>query len=86
MLLLLQLPVWEIKLWSQQMPGDNIMFAATGITTGDYLWGVRFFSRGAMTNSAVMRSKIRTFPFIETIHHFDFKPDPSINALGAFKG
>jgi fructose-1,6-bisphosphatase II len=58
----------------QEMSGD-VMFAATGVTTGDYLHGVRFFSGGAMTNSVVMRSKTRTVRFIESIHHFDFKPE-----------
>ena len=58
-----------------EMSGDNVMFAATGVTTGDYLHGVRFFSGGAMTNSVVMRSKTRTVRFIESIHHFDFKPE-----------
>ena len=59
----------------QEMAGDNVMFVATGVTTGDYLHGVRFFSGGAMTNSVVMRSKTRTVRFIESIHHFDFKPE-----------
>jgi len=59
----------------EEMSGDNVMFAATGVTTGDYLHGVRFFSGGAMTNSVVMRSKTRTVRFIESIHHFDFKPE-----------
>ncbi len=59
----------------EELAGDNVMFAATGITTGDYLRGVRFFSGGAMTNSVVMRSKTRTIRFIEAIHRFDFKPE-----------
>jgi fructose-1,6-bisphosphatase II len=59
----------------EDLAGDNVMFAATGITTGDYLRGVRFFSGGAMTNSVVMRSRTRTLRFIEAIHHFDFKPE-----------
>jgi fructose-1,6-bisphosphatase class II len=59
----------------EELAGDNVMFAATGVTTGDYLRGVRFFSGGAMTNSVVMRSKTRTIRFIEAIHHFDFKPE-----------
>jgi fructose-1,6-bisphosphatase II len=63
------------KFLLEEMAGDNVMFAATGITTGDYLRGVRFFSGGAMTNSVVMRSKTRTVRFIESIHHFDFKPE-----------
>ena len=63
------------KFMLEEMAGDNVMFAATGVTTGDYLRGVRFFSGGAMTNSVVMRSKTRTIRFIEAIHHFDFKPE-----------
>jgi len=59
----------------EELAGDNVMFAATGVTTGDYLRGVRFLSGGAMTNSVVMRSKTRTIRFIEAIHHFDFKPE-----------
>ena len=59
----------------EELAGDNVMFAATGVTTGDYLHGVRFFSGGAMTNSVVMRSKTRTIRFIQAIHHFDFKPE-----------
>jgi fructose-1,6-bisphosphatase class II len=63
------------KFLLEELAGDNVMFAATGVTTGDYLRGVRFFSGGAMTNSVVMRSKTRTVRFIESIHHFDFKPE-----------
>jgi fructose-1,6-bisphosphatase II len=57
------------------LAGDNVMFAATGVTTGDYLFGVRFFSGGARTNSVMMRSKTRTVRYIEAYHHFDFKPE-----------
>jgi fructose-1,6-bisphosphatase II / sedoheptulose-1,7-bisphosphatase len=63
------------KFTLEEVAGDDVMFAATGVTTGDYLRGVRFFSGGAMTNSVVMRSKTRTIRFIEAIHHFDFKPE-----------
>jgi fructose-1,6-bisphosphatase class II len=63
------------KFLIEEIAGSDVMFAATGVTTGDYLRGVRFFSGGAMTNSVVMRSKTRTIRFIESIHHFDFKPE-----------
>lgn len=52
----------------------SVMFAATGVTTGDFLLGVRFFRGGAMTNSVVMRSKTHTLRRIEAVHRFDFKP------------
>lgn len=52
----------------------EVMFAATGVTDGDMLTGVRFFKGGGKTHSVVMRSKSRTIRFIETIHHFEHKP------------
>lgn len=55
--------------------GDNVMFAATGVTGGHLLSGVRFFRGGARTNSVVMRSRTRTVRWIEAHHHFDFKPE-----------
>jgi fructose-1,6-bisphosphatase class II len=55
--------------------GDNVMFAATGVTGGHLLAGVRFFAGGAMTNSVVMRSRTRTVRWIEAYHHFDRKPE-----------
>jgi fructose-1,6-bisphosphatase II / sedoheptulose-1,7-bisphosphatase len=59
----------------EELAGDNVMFVATGVTTGDYLFGVRFFSGGARTNSVMMRSKTHTVRYIEAYHHFDFKPE-----------
>jgi fructose-1,6-bisphosphatase II len=57
-----------------ELIGGDVMFAATGVTTGDYLDGVRFFRGGATTNSVVMRSQTRTVRYLQTSHHFDFKP------------
>lgn len=54
--------------------GDDIMFSATGVTNGDMLQGVRFFSGGAWTHSIVMRSKSGTTRYIEAQHYFDRKP------------
>ena len=51
------------------------MFAATGVTNGDFLNGVRFFGDGARTHSVVMRSKSGTVRYIEIEHHFDRKPN-----------
>ncbi|GAB4367016.1 MAG: class II fructose-bisphosphatase [Deltaproteobacteria bacterium] len=53
---------------------SDVMFAATGVTFGDFLRGVRFFSGGAYTQSIVMRSKSRTVRIIDTTHYFEFKP------------
>ncbi len=48
--------------------GDDIFFAATGITDGELLRGVRFHDHGAHSQSIVMRSKSKTIRIIETEH------------------
>jgi fructose-1,6-bisphosphatase II / sedoheptulose-1,7-bisphosphatase len=52
----------------------NVMFAATGVTSGTMLQGVRRFAGGAITHSMVMRSKTGTVRFIEAQHNFERKP------------
>ena len=48
--------------------GDNCFFAATGVTDGELLKGVRFHSGGATTQSLVMRSLSGTVRLIEAHH------------------
>ncbi|WP_334142432.1 class II fructose-bisphosphatase [Rhabdothermincola sp.] len=48
--------------------GDNCFFAATGITDGDLLRGVRFSRGTATTQSLVMRSKSGTVRLVNAIH------------------
>ncbi|PZQ47215.1 MAG: class II fructose-bisphosphatase [Micavibrio aeruginosavorus] len=55
-------------------PG-NVMFAATGVTDGAFLDGVRRFPGGAVTNSIIMRSKSGTVRRIEATHNFNRKKD-----------
>ena len=54
--------------------GDDIMFAATGVSDGDMLRGVRFTSTGAVTHSLVMRSRSGTIHKLETQHFFEGEP------------
>jgi len=51
----------------------DVMFAATGVTSGTMLQGVRRFAGGAMTHSMVMRSKTGTVRIIEAQHNFERK-------------
>jgi fructose-1,6-bisphosphatase II len=55
--------------------GADVMFAATGVTDGDLLRGVRFFGGGARTHSVVMRYRSGTVRFIEATHRFDRRPE-----------
>lgn len=50
---------------------DNVFFAATGITTGAMLNGVRYFGGGAITHSMVMRSRSGTIRQIHSSHQLD---------------
>jgi fructose-1,6-bisphosphatase II len=54
--------------------GDNLLFAATGISDGHFLKGVVFKQEGAVTHSIVMRSKSNTIRFLETHHNFSKIP------------
>lgn len=60
---------------TDDMASGSVMFASTGITTGDLLKGVRFTADGARTESIVMRSKSGTVRRIETRHRFDGGPN-----------
>jgi fructose-1,6-bisphosphatase II / sedoheptulose-1,7-bisphosphatase len=57
-----------------EMARGNVMFAATGVTTGAMLRGVRRTPGGAVTHSIVMRSKSGTVRYVEGLHNFARKP------------
>jgi fructose-1,6-bisphosphatase II len=48
--------------------GDDIIFAATGVTEGTLMKGVRFFGDGVRTSSLIMQSRPARIRFIDTIH------------------
>jgi fructose-1,6-bisphosphatase II len=50
---------------------DNVFFAATGITDGELLDGVKYFGSGARTHSLVMRSKSGTVREVIAQHRLD---------------
>jgi fructose-1,6-bisphosphatase II len=50
--------------------GDDVFFAATGVTTGALLHGVRYTPDGAVTESIVMRSRSGTVRRVEAFHSF----------------
>jgi fructose-1,6-bisphosphatase II len=49
-------------------PSDELVFAASGITTGDLLKGVNYFGNGARTHSVIMAYKSGLVRFVDTIH------------------
>jgi fructose-1,6-bisphosphatase II / sedoheptulose-1,7-bisphosphatase len=56
-----------------EMAKGDVMFAATGVTNGSMLKGVRRFHNGAETHSISMRSKTGTVRWISAHHNFSIK-------------
>ena len=56
-----------------EMAKGDVMFAATGVTNGSMLKGVRRFHNGAETHSIIMRSKTGTVRWISAHHNFSIK-------------
>ena len=59
-------------------PGENLVFAATGVTAGDLLQGVRFFGGGARTHTLTMAYQAKQVRFIDTVHMFDRTSPPRV--------
>ncbi|OJW24815.1 MAG: fructose-bisphosphatase, class II [Rhodospirillales bacterium 69-11] len=57
----------------EEMAKGDVMFAATGVTSGAMLRGVKRFGTGAVTHSVVMRSKSGTVRYVEAHHNFEQK-------------
>jgi fructose-1,6-bisphosphatase class II len=55
-------------------PGNHVIFAATGVTDGALIKGVRFFGEGVRTSSIVMTRNTRKVRFVDSIHLSD-RPD-----------
>ena len=58
-------------------PGEQIIFAATGVTDGSLLKGVRFFGDGTRTHSLVMTLSTRHVRFIDSVH-LSRRPDVKV--------
>ena len=64
---------FDAKYKLEQLAGGDVVFAATGVTDGSMLRGVRRFAQGAETHSIVMRSATGTVRTIEARHDFSRK-------------
>jgi len=53
---------------SDLAPGKSIIFAATGVTDGTLMRGVRFFGDGTRTSSVIMQNDPHRIRFIDSIH------------------
>ena len=64
---------FDRKYTLEDLASGDVMFAATGVTDGSMLKGVRRFKGGATTQSMVMRSKTGTVRIVEATHNFGRK-------------
>lgn len=64
----------QVLFMNDLVKGDDAIFAATGVTDGELLRGVRFQGTRATTHSVVMRAKTGTVRFIEGNHRLERKP------------
>jgi fructose-1,6-bisphosphatase/sedoheptulose 1,7-bisphosphatase-like protein len=58
-------------------PGKEIIFAASGVTEGSLLKGVRFFGEGVRVHSLVMTYATRCIRFIDSVH-LSRRPDVKV--------
>jgi fructose-1,6-bisphosphatase II len=65
------LDVTQVFTTKDLVQGDNVFFAATGITPGEFLRGTEYFGGGARTHSVVMRSRSGTVRYIDSTHRWD---------------
>jgi fructose-1,6-bisphosphatase, class II len=74
----------QILLLDDMVKNDNIIFAATGITDGDFLKGVSFSSKEniAYTETIVIRGKSRTVRTIQSTHYLERKDEGIRNIIG----
>ena len=63
-----------------ELASGEVMFAATGVTSGTMLKGVRRYRGGAKTHSMIMRSKSGTIRYIDAEHNFMRKTAPDLSA------
>jgi fructose-1,6-bisphosphatase class II len=61
-------------------PGKQIIFAATGVTDGNLLRGVRFFGDGIRTHSLIMRLDDRQVRFVDAVH-LEKRPDVKVRFM-----
>jgi len=57
----------------EEMAKGDVLFCATGVTSGPMLRGIKRFGHGAITHSVVMRSRSGTVRYIEGHHNFATK-------------
>ncbi len=67
----------KVLMMSDMVGDDDVIFAATGVTDGEFLGGVRFLpNQRAETHSLVMRAKTKTIRYVKSSHYLPNKSIP----------
>lgn len=74
----LGLTVGEILEMKDLVKDDEVIFSATGITSGDLLQGVKRKGNIATTQTLLVRGKTRTIRYINAVHNLDYKKETGI--------
>lgn len=69
------LRVGEVLKLDDLVKDDEVIFSATGITTGDLLEGIKRKGPIARTQTLVVRGKSKTVRYINSVHNLDYKDD-----------
>ena len=69
------LNVGEVLTMNDLVKDDEVIFSATGITSGDLLEGIKRKGNIARTQTLVVRGKSKTVRYINSVHNLDFKDD-----------
>lgn len=64
----------QVFMTDDLVKSNDVAFAATGITSGDVLEGVKYYGWGARTHSLMMRSRSGTIRYIQATHKWRTKP------------
>ena len=59
----------EVLTTQDLVASENVFFAATGVTGGEYLRGVDFYGGGCSTHSVIMRSKTGSVRYMDAFHN-----------------
>lgn len=75
------LKVGEVLKLDDLVKDDEVIFSATGITSGDLLEGIRRKGAIARTQTLVVRGKSKTIRYINSVHNLDYKDDKIIHLV-----
>lgn len=75
------LNVGDVLTLDDLVKDDEVIFSATGVTSGDLLEGVKRKGNIARTQTLVIRGKSKTVRYINAVHNLEYKSESIINLV-----